>query len=172
MKVLDPETMAETPDAEFGPDGRLLNPDEATGELVNTQGAGAFVGYYKDPDAEAERMRGGMYWSGDLAYRDADGFVYFAGRTADWLRVDGENIAAAPVERILLRHPSISEAAVYAVPDESVGDQVMAALATLTPLTPRAGASSSPHSPTSPPRPGRATCGSSTRCRARPPTRC
>jgi fatty-acyl-CoA synthase len=77
-----------------------------------------------------------MYWSGDLAYRDADGFVYFAGRTADWLRVDGENIAAAPVERILLRHPAISEAAVYAVPDESVGDQLMAALTTLAPLRP------------------------------------
>ncbi len=136
VKVLDPETMAETADAEFGPDGRLLNAEEATGELVNTQGAGSFAGYYKDPDAEAERMRGGMYWSGDLAYRDADGFVYFAGRTADWLRVDGENIAAAPVERILLRHPEISEAAVYAVPDESVGDQLMVALTTLAPLTP------------------------------------
>ena len=136
VKVLDPETMAETADAQFGPDGRLLNAEEATGELVNTQGAGSFAGYYKDPDAEAERMRGGMYWSGDLAYRDADGFVYFAGRTADWLRVDGENIAAAPVERILLRHPAISEAAVYAVPDDSVGDQLMAALTTLAPLTP------------------------------------
>ena len=69
-----------------------------------------------------------MYWSGDLAYRDADGFVYFAGRTADWLRVDGENLAAAPIERILLRHPAVDEAAVYAVPDDVVGDQVMAAL--------------------------------------------
>jgi fatty-acyl-CoA synthase len=128
VKVLDPVTMAETPDAEFGPDGALLNAEAATGELVNTAGAGAFAGYYRDPDAEAERMRGGMYWSGDLAYRDADGFVYFAGRTADWLRVDGENLAAAPVERILLRHPAVAEAAVYAVPDESVGDQVMAAL--------------------------------------------
>lgn len=128
VKVLDPVTMAETPDAEFGADGELLNAEAATGELVNTLGSGAFAGYYKDPDAEAERMRGGMYWSGDLAYRDADGFVYFAGRTADWLRVDGENLAAAPVERILLRHAAVSEAAVYAVPDESVGDQVMAAL--------------------------------------------
>ena len=136
VKVLDPETMTETADAQFGPDGRLLNADAATGELVNTLGAGAFAGYYKDPDAEADRMRGGMYWSGDLAYRDAAGFVYFAGRTADWLRVDGENIAAAPVERILLRHPSISEASVYAVPDESVGDQMVAALITLGPLSP------------------------------------
>jgi len=79
--------------------------------------------------AEAERMRGGMYWSGDLAYRDAAGFVYFAGRTADWLRVDGENLAAAPIERVLLRHPDVQQAAVYAAPDPSgVGDQVMAAL--------------------------------------------
>jgi len=128
VKVLDPETMAEVPDAVFDGAGRLVNAEAATGELVNTGGAGAFAGYYKDPDAEAERMRGGMYWSGDLAYRDADGFVYFAGRTADWLRVDGENLAAAPIERILLRHPSVEEAAVYAVPDPSVGDQVMAAL--------------------------------------------
>ncbi len=136
VKVLDPETMAETSDAVFGPDGALLNAEEATGELVNTLGSGAFAGYYNDPEAEAERMRGGMYWSGDLAYRDADGFVYFAGRTADWLRVDGENLAAAPIERILLRHPAVSEAAVYAVPDESVGDQVMAALVVTGDLSP------------------------------------
>ena len=128
VRVLDPVTAEETPDAVFDAAGALVNADEATGELVNTLGSGAFAGYYKDPDAEAERMRGGMYWSGDLAYRDTDGFVYFAGRTADWLRVDGENLAAAPVERILLRHPAVSEAAVYAVPDESVGDQVMAAV--------------------------------------------
>lgn len=136
VRVLDPNTMQETPDAMFDASGALLNADEATGELVNTLGAGAFAGYYADPDAEAERMRGGMYWSGDLAYRDAEGFVYFAGRTADWLRVDGENLAAAPIERILLRHPAISEAAVYAVPDESVGDQVMAALVVPGSLTP------------------------------------
>ena len=83
-------------------------------------------------------MRSGMYWSGDLAYRDADGWIYLAGRTADWMRVDGENMAAAPIERILLRCNGCSSVAVYAVPDESVGDQVMAAIvleedATLTP---------------------------------------
>ena len=136
VEVLDPETGLRTPDARFGPDGRLLYAEEATGELVNTQGAGAFAGYYDDPAAEAERMRDGMYWSGDLAYRDADGWIWFAGRTADWLRVDGENLAAAPIERLLLRHPAIEQAAVYAVPDESVGDQVMAALVTNSPVDP------------------------------------
>jgi fatty-acyl-CoA synthase len=70
-----------------------------------------------------------MYWSGDLAYRDAAGFVYFAGRSGDWLRVDGENLATAAIERVLLRHPDVSQVAVYAVPDPSgVGDAVMAAL--------------------------------------------
>ena len=73
-------------------------------------------------------MRHGMYWSGDLAYRDADGWIYLAGRTADWMRVDGENLAAAPIERILQRLPAVALVAVYAVPDPNVGDQVMAAI--------------------------------------------
>ena len=127
VAVLDPDTGAACPAAEFSRDGRLLNP-EAVGELVNTAGAGAFAGYYGCPEADAERMRGGMYWSGDLAYVDRAGFCYFAGRSAEWMRVDGENLGTAPVERILLRHPGIAEAAVYAVPDPQVGDQVMAAL--------------------------------------------
>ncbi len=128
VKVLDPGTGTECPPAEFGRNGQVLNLDEAVGELVNTQGAGQFAGYYNDEAATAERMRDGMYWSGDLAYLDADGFAYYAGRTGDWLRVDGENLAAAPVERILLRHPEISRVAVYAVPDARVGDQLVAAL--------------------------------------------
>ena len=73
-------------------------------------------------------MTGGVYHSGDLAYRDDDGFVYFAGRLGDWMRVDGENLAAAPIERVLQRLPSVNRVAVYAVPDEHVGDQVMAAI--------------------------------------------
>ncbi|BBZ25238.1 fatty-acid--CoA ligase FadD1 [Mycolicibacter hiberniae] len=114
--------------AVFDEHGALTNADEAIGELVNTAGAGFFSGYYNNEQATAERMRDGMYWSGDLAYADADGWIYLAGRTADWMRVDGENLAAAPVERILMRHPAINQAAVYAVPDPQVGDQVMVAL--------------------------------------------
>ena len=74
------------------------------------------------------RLREGWYWTGDLAYRDEKGFFYFAGRDHDWLRVDGENFASAPIERILQRHPDVALAAVYAVPDPVVGDQVMAAV--------------------------------------------
>lgn len=138
VAVYDPETLQECPPAVFDADGAVANLDECTGELVNTQGMGQFAGYYNDEDATADRMRGGMYWSGDLAYRDADGWVYFAGRTSDWLRVDGENLAAAPIERILLRHPDVSEAAVYAVPDPASGDQLVVALVLTAPITPEA----------------------------------
>jgi fatty-acyl-CoA synthase len=122
------DTVTECATAVFDETGALANFDDAVGELVNTTGGGAFGGYYNDPEATNERMRHGMYWSGDLAYRDADGWIYLAGRTADWMRVDGENLAAAPLERILLRLPAVSQVAVYAVPDAHVGDQVMAAV--------------------------------------------
>lgn len=135
VAVLDPETGEECPRATFDEHGQVTNLDACVGELVNTQGTGQFAGYYNDEAATAERMRGGKYWSGDLAYRDADGWVYYAGRTADWLRVDGENLAAAPIERILLRHPAVSEAAVYAVPDPRAGDQLVAALVTTAAIT-------------------------------------
>ena len=128
VAIYDPETVTECAVASFSSTGELLNADEAVGELVNTQGGGMFQGYYNDPAANDDRLRHGMYWSGDLAYRDADGWIYLAGRTADWMRVDGENLAAAPVERILQRLPAVAVVAVYAVPDEHVGDQVMAAI--------------------------------------------
>jgi fatty-acyl-CoA synthase len=127
VAVLDPSGR-ECAVADFDEAGRLLNADAAIGELVG-RGAGArFEGYYGNDEAEAERLRDGDYWSGDLAYRDDEGVFYFAGRAGDWLRVDSENFAAAPVERILNRWPGASGTAVYPVPDSRTGDQVMAAL--------------------------------------------
>ncbi len=128
VAIYDPETGTECAVAEFDANGALVNGDKAIGELVNTTGAGLFQGYYNDRAATDDRLRAGMYWSGDLAYRDADGWIYLAGRTADWMRVDGENMTSAPIERILLRHQAINQVAVYPVPDEQVGDQVMAAV--------------------------------------------
>ncbi len=126
--ILNSDTGEECPRARFDADGHLLNPDEAIGEIVNKNGAAGFEGYYRNDEANAQRVRDGYYWTGDLGYRDEHGYFYFAGRDFEWLRVDGENFAAAPVERILARHPDVVLAAVYAVPDEDVGDQVMAAL--------------------------------------------
>jgi fatty-acyl-CoA synthase len=128
MAVLDPETGEESPPARFDADGRLLNSDEAIGELVNRLGASGFEGYWNNDEANTARVHDGVYWTGDLAYRDEQGYFFFAGRDYDWLRVDGENFSAAPVERILARHADVVLAAVYAVPDPDVGDRVMAAL--------------------------------------------
>jgi fatty-acyl-CoA synthase len=128
----------DTPDGALGPlpDGiEIIDVDTgqpcpvgAVGELVNVGGPGRFEGYYNDPEADAQRMVGGVYHSGDLGYRDDAGYAYFAGRLGDWLRVDGENLGTAPIERVLARYPDVTEVAVYAVPDPAVGDQVMAAL--------------------------------------------
>jgi fatty-acyl-CoA synthase len=126
--VLDAETGQECPPAIFDDGGRLLNADECIGELVSKTGGTSFEGYWHNEEAMTARLREGWYWTGDLAYRDTEGFFYFAGRDHDWIRVDGENFAAAPIERILQRHPDIVLAAVYAVPDRHVGDQVMAAI--------------------------------------------
>ncbi|MFI1413543.1 AMP-binding protein [Streptomyces sp. NPDC020707] len=134
LAVLDPRTRAECPAAVFGPDGVLLNGHEAIGELVN-RGPNPFEGYWRNPAADAARARDGWFWTGDLFYRDADGFLYFAGRTDDRLRVDSENLAAAVIENILARYAGADAVAVYAVPDPVAGDQVMAAVAgTFDPL--------------------------------------
>ncbi|WKV73796.1 AMP-binding protein [Streptomyces sp. PCS3-D2] len=127
LAVIDPETGAECPPAVLDGGGRLLSGSAAIGELVN-RGHSLFEGYWRNPEAEADRTRDGWYWTGDLFFRDAAGFLYFAGRTDDRLRVDSENLAAAVIENILARWPQAAAVAVYGVPDEVAGDQVMAAL--------------------------------------------
>lgn len=128
LAVVDPSSGRERVAAVFDPSGTLLNGAAAIGELVN-RGRTPFEGYWRNEAADAARVRGGWYWTGDLFFRDADGFLYFAGRTEDRLRVDSENLAAAMIENILARWSDAAAVAVYAVPDPVAGDQVMAALA-------------------------------------------
>ncbi len=127
----------ETPAGSLGPiteDLAILDVETGTpcppgvvGELVNVRGPGQFRGYYKDDAAQAQRMAGGAYHSGDLAYRDEAGYVFFAGRVGDWMRVVVEYLGTAPIERVLMRYPGVLEVAVYPIPND-VGDRVMAAL--------------------------------------------
>lgn len=128
LAVVDPSSGRERVAAVFESGGALLNGAAAIGELVN-RGRTPFEGYWRNEAADAARLRDGWYWTGDLFYRDADGFLYFAGRTEDRLRVDSENLAAAMIENILARWTDAAAVAVYAVPDPVAGDQVMAALA-------------------------------------------
>jgi fatty-acyl-CoA synthase len=128
VRVMSEETGQECARARTSPQGRLLNPGESIGQIVVRDAAARFEGYYKNPEAQAERVRGDDFWTGDLAYRDQGGYFYFAGRSTDWLRVDSENFAAGPVERIIERWPDAAVSLVYAVPDPRTGDQVMCAL--------------------------------------------
>ncbi len=128
VAVVNPGTRTECPPAQFDRAGRLVNGELAVGEIVNRSGTGRFEGYYADPEATAARTRDGWYWTGDLAYRDEHGYLYFAGRRGDWMRVDSENLTAGPIERVLVRYDGVATVVVYAVPDPRTGDQVMAAL--------------------------------------------
>ncbi|MFC9894257.1 AMP-binding protein [Nocardia sp. NPDC127579] len=135
VAVVDPHTLADCARARLDEYGRVLNPDQAVGEMIDRAGALVFEGYYRNDAADAERLRNGWYWTGDLGYIDESGFLYFAGRRGDWIRVDGENTSALHIESILRRHPAVLAAAVYAVPDPRSGDQVMAALEVPDPAT-------------------------------------
>src|SRR5262245_43998118 len=127
VKVVDDDGN-EKARAEVDERGRVRNAEACVGEIVNTQGAGPFEGYYNNDDATAKTTRFGWYWTGDLGYKDAQDYLYFAGRNADWIRVDGENFPAGPIEETLRKAPGVVLAAVYGVPDDQAGDQAMAGL--------------------------------------------
>ncbi|MFE5260650.1 AMP-binding protein [Streptomyces coelicoflavus] len=128
VRIVAPTTRRTCPPALLDAYGRVRNPEEAIGEIVDTEGAARFEGYWNNAAANAERVRHGWYWTGDLGYVDEAGYFYFAGRSGDWIRVDGENISALLTERVLRRHPGIVAAGVFGVPDPRSGDQVMAAV--------------------------------------------
>jgi len=123
---------SECPPARLGPDGRILNYEEAVGEICRVAAdTGLFQGYYGNPDANSSKYREGVYHSGDLGHvveRDGCRFLYFDGRTDDWIRKDGENFSAAQVARLLQEHPDVDLAAAYGVPCVVSDELVMAAL--------------------------------------------
>lgn len=116
------------PPARYDSGGALVNAEACVGEIVNTAGAGPFEGYYGNDDATAAATRGGWYRSGDLGYLDTDRYLFFAGRTAEWIRVDGENFPAGPIGDAISSHADVVVAVAYGVPDPQAGDQVMAAI--------------------------------------------
>ena len=104
-------------------------PPGAVGELIYRPGGGAaLTEYYKNPEATAEKTRGGWIRSGDLAYQDDDGYFFFVDRKNDFMRRRGENISSFEVEKIINSHPQVLESAAYAIPSALGEDEVMVAL--------------------------------------------
>jgi len=98
-------------------------PRDATtvGEIV-VRGNAVMEGYYNDPDATAAALRGGYFHSGDAAVVHPDGYVEIRDRIKDVIISGGENISSVEVEGVLLRHPSVHEAAVVGMPDAKWGE--------------------------------------------------
>jgi fatty-acyl-CoA synthase len=112
IKIVNPETDEELPDGQQG-------------ELC-ARGHCAMVGYYKNPEATAETMRGGWVHSGDLAVRRPDGCFKITGRLKDMVIRGGENIYPREIEEFLFTHPAVSQAAVFGVPDAKYGEEICA----------------------------------------------
>jgi len=131
VKILN-ERGEECPGAVLGPDGKILNYAEAVGEICRVAAdTGLFQGYFDNPDANASKYRDGVYHSGDLGHivvRDGTRFLFFDGRTDDWIRKDGENFSALQVARLIQENPDVVLAAAYGVPCSVSDELVMAAL--------------------------------------------
>jgi len=87
------------------------------GEIV-VKGPTLMSGYWNKPEETAKTIRNGVLHTGDVAYKDKDGFVFIVDRMKDMYRSGGENVYPAEVERLLLAHPKISQVAIIGVPDE------------------------------------------------------
>jgi len=133
------------------PDGTPCEPYEH-GEIVH-RGALVALGYWNDPERTAQRFRpcapprslserrqandrqqgephpaGNAVWSGDLAYRDEDGFLYFVGRTDDMIKTSGYRVSPTEVEEVAYATGLVGEAVAFGVPDEQLGQHIVLAV--------------------------------------------
>jgi carnitine-CoA ligase len=110
----------------LGPDGQPL-PANSVGEIAvrSHEPCGIFTGYFGDPAATAEAMRGDWFHTGDLGSRDGDGYFYYRGRLKDAIRVAGENLSAAELEAAAQSHPEVAGAAAVAVPAAFGEDDIL-----------------------------------------------
>jgi long-chain acyl-CoA synthetase len=100
--------------------------DVPTGQIgeITVQGDNVMKGYFKNPEATAKALRGGWLHTGDLGYKDNNGFYYIVDRKTDMIIRGGENIYPREIDNVLFEHPKVLEAATVGVPDELYGEEV------------------------------------------------
>ena len=109
-------------------DQRLPAGESNVGELV-IRGHNIMKGYYKKPEATAEAFKNGWFHTGDLGYRDEDGFFFIVDRKKDLIIRGGYNVYPREIEEVLFEHPAVAEAAVIGKPDDKLGEEVVAVVA-------------------------------------------
>lgn len=107
-------------------DGSVLG-DGAIGEIW-IKGPNVVQGYWNKPDATAEAFTDGWFHTGDLGYRDSDGFYYVVDRKKDVVIRGGENVYCAEVEAVLFEHPDIADVAIVGLPHRELGEEVTAVI--------------------------------------------
>jgi long-chain acyl-CoA synthetase len=100
-------------------------PTGCLGEIV-LRGENILKGYYKSPEATKNAFRNGWFHTGDIGYRDQDGFYYIVDRKSDMIIRGGENIYPREIDEVLYQHPSVAAAAVVGMPDQLYGEEVAA----------------------------------------------
>ncbi len=110
LDVLDPDTMQPVP-----ADGRTMGEIVFAGNVV-------MKGYFRNPSATDKALKGGWFWSGDIAVKHPDGYVQIKDRSKDVIISGGENISSIEVEETLFRHPAVAMCAVVAMPDDKWGE--------------------------------------------------
>ena len=113
------------------PDGRSAE-DGEQGQIVvrthNGKPLGLFKEYYRDAERTEDAWHDGVYYTGDLAWRDEDGYFWFVGRADDVIKSSGYRIGPFEVESALMTHPAVVECAITGVPDEIRGQVVKATI--------------------------------------------
>lgn len=97
------------------------------GELV-ARGANVMRGYWKDSEETEHVFRNGLFRTGDIGHRDADGYFYILDRLKDMIVTGGENVYSGEVEAVIYSHPAVREVAVFGIPDPQWGELVMASV--------------------------------------------
>ena len=131
VKILD-ENDRECPPAQLDADGKIANYAEAVGEICRVAADTAlFQGYHGNEEANRSKYRKGVYHAGDLGHlleQDGKRYLFFDGRTDDWIRKDGENFSAAQVARLIQEHPDVVLSAAYGAPCAVSDELVMVAI--------------------------------------------
>lgn len=109
-------------------------PQGEIGEMV-IRGPGIFGGYWKQPEETRKVLHDGQLWTGDLARKDKNGFIFLEGRKRDMIKSGGINVYPAEIEEILRGHSKVLEVAAVGVPDERWGERVVACVVRRNPCT-------------------------------------